>query len=133
MGPGGEGADQRSGRAVEADHLVAEFATDVEVTVRPEDQAEGGIQTASKGEGADQRSSRAVVANHLVGVADYLRGCAYNYEGQYDKAVTDLTEAIRLNPDWAWSYVYRAFAYQRLGKATEDLTKPKQLHIAAGC
>jgi hypothetical protein len=41
FGPGGKGADQRSGRAVVADHLVAATAGHVEVAVRSEDEACG--------------------------------------------------------------------------------------------
>jgi tetratricopeptide (TPR) repeat protein len=49
---------------------------------------------------------------------------------QYDKAIADYTEAVRLKPDYAGAYDNRAFAYEKLGqieKAKEDRAKAEQL------
>src|ERR1035437_188557 len=45
-------------------------------------------------------------------------------DGDYDKAITNLNESIRLNPDWTHSYYYRGKAYLRksdYGNAISDL------------
>jgi tetratricopeptide (TPR) repeat protein len=58
------------------------------------------------------------------------RGLAYNERKQYDKAVADLTEAIRLKPDYAEAFEIRAAAHEKLGKkaaAANDREKAKQL------
>ena len=39
--------------------------------------------------------------------------------GQYERAIQDYDEAIRLNPQLAVAYANRAFAYTSLGKDTE--------------
>lgn len=50
------------------------------------------------------------------GVSYYVRGNSYLEIGQYAKAITDLTESIRLDPNYYWSYKQRAKAYRMLGK-----------------
>ncbi len=45
-------------------------------------------------------------------VEDYIkRGNAYNYIGEYDKAIADYSEAIKLKPDYAEAYSSRAKVY----------------------
>ncbi|MFC1987647.1 tetratricopeptide repeat protein [Chloroflexota bacterium] len=56
--------------------------------------------------------------------AYYERGWAYAmglsldyyYEADYDSAIADFNKAIELNPDYAWTYYYRGFAYHRTGR-----------------
>lgn len=52
----------------------------------------------------------------------YKRGKHYediwrrlDQEGDYDRAIADYTEAIRLDPGYTMAYIYRGFAYHRKG------------------
>ena len=49
----------------------------------------------------------------------YKRGDTSLKRGQYKRAIVDLDEAIRLNPQYASAYVSRALAFILLGKDTE--------------
>lgn len=56
----------------------------------------------------------------------YRRGHLYNYLGQYEKAIEDYTQAIRIKPDYADAYFLRGNAYYNLhqyGKAIEDYSQ----------
>ena len=44
-------------------------------------------------------------------VAYFDRGLAWESKGDYDKAVADYNEALRLNPDFAGAYNNRGVAY----------------------
>ena len=50
--------------------------------------------------------------------AYYNRGVAWQKKGDYDRAITDYTKAIELNPNLAMAYVNRGSAY--LGKSLYD-------------
>jgi tetratricopeptide (TPR) repeat protein len=50
------------------------------------------------------------------GESYYVRGNSYLEIGEYAKAITDLTESIRLDPTYYWSYKQRAKAYRMLKK-----------------
>ena len=54
--------------------------------------------------------------------AYYNRGNAYYYKRNYDKAVEDYTEAIRLNPNYVDVYENRGSAYTA-AKAINDYTE----------
>ena len=41
----------------------------------------------------------------------YNRGNAYHHKGEYDRAIEDYNEAIRLNPKDADAYYNRGYAY----------------------
>ena len=59
-----------------------------------------------------------------------LRGDTYCYMGEFDKAVAEYTEAIRLDPQNAGAYFGRGFAYEKEGdnaKAEEDFAQAKRL------
>jgi tetratricopeptide (TPR) repeat protein len=43
------------------------------------------------------------------------RGAAYGNLGQYQRAIEDCNEAIRLKPDYAWAYNNRGIAYLKQG------------------
>jgi TonB family protein len=54
----------------------------------------------------------------------YLRGLIHFHNGQPKDAITDLSEAIRIQPDYADAYVIRALAYEENDepqKAIDDL------------
>lgn len=56
------------------------------------------------------------------------RDAAHALQGQDDKALADLSEAIRLKPDYGEAYYNRGAAYKRAGdtaRATQGLTGPK--------
>ena len=58
------------------------------------------------------------------------RGAAYNFKWQFDEAIRDHTEALRLNRGLADAYAGRGFAYLRKGeieKAIADLTQAIRL------
>ena len=58
------------------------------------------------------------------------RGLAYALMGQYERAIQDFTEAIRLNPQDAEAYYVRGLIYGELGKSDEaarDFAKAKEL------
>jgi tetratricopeptide (TPR) repeat protein len=42
-----------------------------------------------------------------------LRGGAYTEKGRHDRAISDFTKAIELNPKFAEAYVFRAFVYSK--------------------
>jgi tetratricopeptide (TPR) repeat protein len=51
--------------------------------------------------------------------------------GQYDKAISDYTKAIELNPKHADTYYSRGLAYNKMGqydKAISDYTKAIELN-----
>ena len=60
----------------------------------------------------------------------YNRGMdSYNL-GQYERAIQDFGDAIRIDPLYAKSYYNRGITYERLGKSTEaerDIAKAKEL------
>jgi tetratricopeptide (TPR) repeat protein len=58
------------------------------------------------------------------------RGIAYGQKGSYDRAIADLTEAIRLNPKLALAYCGRGSAYGHKGnhdRATADFNQAIRL------
>ena len=60
----------------------------------------------------------------------YNRGNAYRNNGEYDKAITDYTEAIRLDPKYATAYNNRGIAYRHRGdtqKAQADFAQAERL------
>ncbi len=61
----------------------------------------------------------------------YNRGNAYAGKGEYDKAIAEYTEAIRLDPTLAQAYYNRGFAYLNKGdydKAIAEFTEAIRLH-----
>ena len=58
------------------------------------------------------------------------RGFLYHELGQYERAIEDYSETIRLDPRVADAYYNRGLAYQSLGKsedAERDFQKAKDL------
>ncbi len=49
-----------------------------------------------------------------------MRGDSYAEEGQYERAIQDFGEAIRLDPQNAGAYHNRGVAYGRIGKSIEE-------------
>jgi Flp pilus assembly protein TadD len=63
-------------------------------------------------------------------VAYHGRGIAYGFLDQNERAIQDLDEAIRLDPQDADAYYNRGVAYQHLGMTEEserDFEKAKEL------
>ena len=62
--------------------------------------------------------------------AYHNRGLAWAEKDEYDKAIADYSEAIRLKPDYAKAYFNRGIAYYKKGdqaKADADFAKEKEL------
>jgi len=60
------------------------------------------------------------------------RGFAYFLEEEYDKAISDYDEAIRLNPKLAKAYFGRGFTYHKIGdydKAVSDYSQAIRLNL----
>jgi Tfp pilus assembly protein PilF len=60
---------------------------------------------------------------------------AYGQKGDIDKAIADLTDAIRLDPKSAGTYHDRGLAYHKKGeevKAKEDFAQAKKLGYKPG-
>ena len=49
----------------------------------------------------------------------YLSGAIYPVIGQYEKAVEEAREAVRLNPDFPISYAFLMFSYIALNRLDE--------------
>ena len=49
------------------------------------------------------------------------RGIAYGNKGEYDRAIADYDQTLRLKPDYATAYNNRAWAYFKAGKAAQGL------------
>jgi lipoprotein NlpI len=75
------------------------------------------------------QSGRETQQNLAVVFSD--RGIAYARKGQYDRAIEDLDQAIRLNPNYAAAFSNRGLAYVRKGqydRAIEDLDQAIRLN-----
>lgn len=62
--------------------------------------------------------------------AYYNRGNTYNKLSNFTAAITDYTQAIRINSQYIYAYANRGASYQSLGKkqeALEDLQKAAKL------
>jgi tetratricopeptide (TPR) repeat protein len=62
--------------------------------------------------------------------ADNHRGVAWDKKGDYDRAISDYSKAIELNPRYAEAYNNRAVAYyfkRQHGKAWDDIHKLQNL------
>ena len=62
--------------------------------------------------------------------ANYFRGNAYHYKGDYDRAIADWDRAIQLKPDYADAYNNRGLTYDSKGdhdRAIADYDKAVQL------
>ena len=78
----------------------------------------------------DQATTRTTMAAVFL-----ARGIAYDHHGDYDKAISDYTEAIHLFPEEGTSYKDRAFSYLHNGdydKAIADCTEAIRLNPQDG-
>ena len=63
-------------------------------------------------------------------IAYFNRGYDYGKLGKYEKARSDYTKVIELNPEYATAYYYRGICYRKLGeydRAISDYTKAIEL------
>ena len=76
-------------------------------------------------------SSSETALDSSLALAHYNRGIAYHDLRQYQRAIQDYDEAIRLNPQDAEAYNNRGFAYFSLGqhqRAIQDLDEAIRLN-----
>jgi tetratricopeptide (TPR) repeat protein len=67
---------------------------------------------------------------HLA-IIYYNRGIAYKNKGQYDRAISDYDQAIKLNPKYATAYYNRGWTYKNKGerdKAIADYRKALEIN-----
>jgi tetratricopeptide (TPR) repeat protein len=70
-----------------------------------------------------QRGTSERTSNRSIAFSN--RGHAYNKKGEYDRAIADFNEAIRLNPKFAVAFSNRGSAYNQKGeydRAIADFT-----------
>jgi len=66
------------------------------------------------------------IENYNDAIVYYNRGIDYSNLGQYQRAIEDYNQAIRLKPDYAEAYFNRGLAYDKLGqyqRAIEDFNE----------
>jgi tetratricopeptide (TPR) repeat protein len=69
-------------------------------------------------------------------VAYNNRGVAYNGQGDHDRAIEDLSQAIMLNPGYAMAYYNRGLAYKAKGyndRARVDFNKACESGLNIAC
>ncbi|MDR1785728.1 MAG: tetratricopeptide repeat protein, partial [Spirochaetaceae bacterium] len=75
--------------------------------------------------------SCASTVDAMTAEAYFDRGIAYFYNGDYDKAIADYTQTIRLDPDNVIAYYNRGVAYHDKGdydKAIADYTQAIKIY-----
>jgi lipoprotein NlpI len=85
------------------------------------DRIIAGCTRIIKGHGETKKDRATAYAN---------RGMAYSDNGDFDRAIDDLNEAIRLAPKFGWAFYYRGTAYDDNGdfdQAIADLTEAIRL------
>ena len=90
--------------------------------------AERGLDLAKQLDGRSAAKPPEVAPNDADAYIN--RGRAYHQLSQYDKAIADYTEAIRIDPDYADAYYNRGRAHRELGnlvKAKADFARAKEL------
>ena len=63
-------------------------------------------------------------------MAYYSRGNVYTNLGRYDKAISDFTKALQIDPSYAMAYYNRGITYflkKDYDKAWKDINKVKEL------
>jgi tetratricopeptide (TPR) repeat protein len=78
----------------------------------------------------DPANANAAQLNPKIAESYYQRGIAYGQNGNYDRAIADLTEAIRFNPVLTQAYYNRGVSYWRTGNhdgATADFNEAIRL------
>ena len=70
-----------------------------------------------------------------LAIAFYNRGLAYENNGQYDRAIADYSDAIRLDPNDAEAFLYRGIDKERKGDmagAEADIATAKRINPNIG-
>jgi len=94
---------------------------------------------AVAGEEAIAACTRAISSgrlhDHDLAAEYYNRGIKYSSKGDYDRAIADYTEAIKLDPTFARAYYNRGFAKRAKGdsaNASADIAKAMLLNPKVG-
>lgn len=70
---------------------------------------------------AIENAENAKKSNFDIALLINRRGRLYSRNGDYNNALKDLSETIRLKPDWGYFYSDRAKLYRKMGKVEEAL------------
>jgi len=99
-------------------------------TTIPVADRESFEQEADRTKGTSDENQAALQSTPMDGPGFYKRANAYKQTGDYDNAIKDYGEVIRLDPDNAYAYYKRALcntALQRMDLAIEDFRKANEL------
>jgi lipoprotein NlpI/predicted aspartyl protease len=89
--------------------VLAQWTPDVAQCAKGGQPTDAGIAACTLAIMSGQLSSK------NLGITHNNRGKAWGIQGQYDKAIADFDEAIRLNPQDALTYGNRGYAWYRKG------------------
>jgi len=84
--------------------------------------APDGVSLEQKLESCTVVIQSAGQTRQVLVAAYHNRSVAYNRKGEYDRAIADLDEAIRLDPKFALAYNNRGVAYKNKGELDRAIT-----------
>jgi tetratricopeptide (TPR) repeat protein/pimeloyl-ACP methyl ester carboxylesterase len=89
------------------------------------------LDVEQKGADAMAAANQAIALDTRSSLAFLVRGFLKGRAGEYDEAIADYSEAIRLSPSFELPYKARAGAYAKLGKRMEAAADDKTVALLA--
>jgi tetratricopeptide (TPR) repeat protein len=112
----------------EAKRKADEAERQRQATLKAEEEHPGaGAEKATRGAN-DAANTGPIPLNNASAFSD--RGVIYHEKGDYDRAIADYTEAIRLDPKYSNAFYNRGYAYEKKGdydRAIADYTEAIRL------
>jgi tetratricopeptide (TPR) repeat protein len=96
-----------------AEKPAAEMVNAIARALRGGDRGKVGIRDAERPRIGEKRSARKNAADKAE--AFYERGIDYYYKGDFDSAITEFTQALRIEPDHAVVFYNRGVVYGKKG------------------